>query len=232
MNKFRIFALLLILGSACSYAQSDIRQVGSCKDTEESIDATLQYLYRLQRNLPEIKDEKLRRLEFVESSFSSPGASSVDLYRYWESEMYSNPEYWQYKLNENAQRLVESYEKIKAKLKKRSIPDRALALAELTRTAREKEKRESYKSQINYSWSDTYFQLLHEIYDLSEMLQEHYLVLSETEANLERLGQGWRLSRALEQDVEKRAFSKATNKFRIRQTYRCAIENLNEALWR
>jgi hypothetical protein len=73
-------------------------------------DGFLQSLYRFEGNLPKISDSKIKRLQFVFEEWSDFKNDKEFRSMRWSTEMYPDPDYWQWKLQVQTKELIKDIE--------------------------------------------------------------------------------------------------------------------------
>ena len=83
-----------------------------CTNHYKQIDYFLQYLYRVDGNLKDLNPSKIKRIEHLDGVFSDYKASTAQRKAAF-GELYTDPDWWVYKLQKNSRKLIGQLETMK-----------------------------------------------------------------------------------------------------------------------
>lgn len=94
--------------SKLKYLRKDIEE--SCIRAYDELEELQQFLYKFDGNLPEIKDSKIKNIKFTRSQLINYKISNTERKKAF-SDLYNDPDYYQYKLQEQSADLIKELEK-------------------------------------------------------------------------------------------------------------------------
>lgn len=156
-----------------------------CTRYYKQIDIFLQYLYRADGNLKELSSSKIKRIEYLDGVFSDYNASDSKRRTAFD-ELFTDPDWWIYKLQRNSRKLIDQIESFK----QQSDWDSFKKLA--TQQADRQIKAFPYIPSATWSMDQTV--------DLIYATADFFSKLTEIKSRLEELGASSRLSRAFSEN--------------------------------
>jgi hypothetical protein len=163
----------------------------TCQSNDERMRSLLQYLYKIDGNLRELNESKVKRIKFLESNLRK----TRDRAQYSISfrELYNDPDWYQYKIQSEARGLIS---KVEEAAKTRSWNDFKARV--------EEQLSDIGTNSINYKISSSATGVMQSYIRLGQEIRGFFKTLEDSEQRLSELGEWSRLSRSLEESKETR----------------------------
>ena len=114
MKKYFIASIFLTLSTVVA-ADSKLKYIeDNCVRAYSRTDALLQFFYKFDGNLPNIKETKLKNIKFLISQFKDSSSSNT-VRRQAFNELYNDPDYYQYLIQEKSSNVIKELEEFKSK---------------------------------------------------------------------------------------------------------------------
>ena len=209
MKKIIIAAIFSILSTAFA-ADNKLKYIDeSCDRAYERADSLLQFLYKFDGNLPSIKETKIKSLKFSIAQFEDY-KSSKEVRRKAFGELFNDPDYYQFLIQEKSSNLIKELEEFKSK----SSPS--------------KDKNLIYKLPNVPSFGDyqnPYLKVM-KLVRIQNNVRDFFDELESSKTKLEELNQQHRLSKSLDNDPQNLAFLIGINKSSINEVIGCNLSYL------
>jgi len=113
MKKYFIALFLSILSTVVA-AESKLKYIDdNCVRAYAKADALLQFLYKFDGNLPSIKETKIKSMKFSIAQFKDY-KSSKNIRRKAFGELFNDPDYYQFLIQEKSSNLIKEIEEFKS----------------------------------------------------------------------------------------------------------------------
>lgn len=196
--------------STVAAADSKMKYIDdSCVSAYASVDELLQFLYKLDGNLPSIKETKIKSLKFSIAQFRDY-KSSKEVRRNAFGELFNDPDYYQFLIQEKSSNLIKDIEEFKSN----SSPT--------------KDKKLIYSLPNVSSFGDyqnPYLKVM-KLVRIQNNVRDFFDELESSKTKLEELNQQHRLSKSLENDPQSLAFIIGMNKSSINEVIYCNLSYL------
>lgn len=186
-----------------------------CTRDYKQIDDFLQYLYRVDGNLKELNQSKVKRIEHLETVFKDYKASKPQRSAAF-NELYTDPDWYVYKLQKNTQKLIGQLEALK---KDYSWPA-------FKRLATQQADRQITAFAVAPSATRSMEVTVELIYTAADFFSER----TEIKDRLEVLGASSRLSRAFSADPQQDSFEARLNFYFLSRLMGCQTDFLASRL--
>lgn len=208
--KKLIIALSLSILTTVVAADSKLKYIDdNCVRAYARADALLQFLYKFDGNLPSIKDTKIKSLKFLIGQFKDY-KSSKEVRRKAFGELFNDPDYYQFLIQEKSTNLIKEIEEFKSN----SSPT--------------KDKNLIYSLPNVSSFGDyqnPYLKVM-KIVRIQNNVRDFFDELEISKAKLEELNQQHRLSKSLDNDPQNLAFIIGFNKSSMIEVIDCNVSYL------
>jgi hypothetical protein len=187
----------------------------ACTIHYKNIDDFLQYLYRVDGNLTEINPSKIKRIQHLEKVFGdyrSPNTQRSAAF----DELFSDPDWWVYKLQRNSRKLIAQLEAIK----------KDSSWVAFKKLATQQALRQITENYFTPSATRSMESMVQLIYSTADFFQERI----EIKDRLEALGASSRLSRAFATDIKRDALESGMHFYLPKHLMTCQIDFLASRL--
>jgi len=209
MKKYFV-ALIISIMSTVVAADSKLKYIDeNCINAYERVDELLQFLYKFDGNLPAIKETKIKNLEFLISQFRG-FKNSEGTRRQAFSELFNDPDYYQFLVQEKSSNLIKEIEEFK--LKSSPTKDKNLIFA-------------LPKASTVGDYDNPYLKL-QKLVKIQNNVRSFFEELESTKTRLEALKEDHRFSKSLDNDPRRLGFIIAMNKSSMIQVIECNLELL------
>ena len=190
MKKY-FLALIFSVVSTVVSADSKLKYIeDECGRAYLGTDALIQFLYKFDGNLPSIKETKIKNIKFLISQFSDFSISDA-VRRKAFGELYNDPDYYQFIIQEKSSNLIKELEEFKSK----SSPA--------------KDKNLIYMLPKVPSFGDYQnpYLKIQKLVRIQNSVRDFFDELESSKTKLEELNMQHRLSKSLESDPQILAFT-------------------------
>jgi hypothetical protein len=209
MKRYFIASLLMSLSTVVA-ADSKMKYIDdSCVSAYARAEALLQFFYKFDGNLPSIKETKVKSLKFSIAKFKDY-KSSKEVRRNAFNELFNDPDYYQFLIQESSSNLIKELEEFKSN----SSPT--------------KDKKLIYSLPNVSSYGDyqnPYLKVM-KLVSIQNNIRNFFDELESSRIKLEELGQQHRLSKSLENDPQSLAFIIGINKSTMNEVIYCNLSYL------
>jgi hypothetical protein len=206
MKKIFLVLVYLILPTAFA-SDNKLKYIeDSCVRAYERADALLQFLYKFDGNLPSIKETKIKSLQFSIAQFKDY-RSSKELRRKAFGELFNDPDYYQFLIQEKSSNLIKELEQFKSN----SSPA--------------KDKNLIYQLPNVSSFGDyqnPYLKVM-KLVRIQNNVRDFFDELESSKTKLEELNQEHRLRKSLDNDPQNLAFLIGFNKLAMIEVINCNL---------
>jgi hypothetical protein len=209
MKKYFIVLIFSTLTSAFA-ADIKLKYIeDNCVRAYARADALLQFLYKFDGNLPSIKDTKIKSMKFSIAQFKDY-KSSKDVRRKAFSELFNDPDYYQFLIQEKSSNLIKELEEFKSK----SSP------------AKDKNLIYSLPNVPSFGdYQNPYLKVI-KLVSIQNNVRDFFDELESSRTKLEELNQQHRLSKSLDNDPQNLAFNIGFNKSSMNGVIECNLSYL------
>jgi hypothetical protein len=187
-----------------------------CSSQYKGVDNFLQYLYKVDGNLKNLNPSKIKRIEHLETVFEDYKSTDSQRREAFK-ELFSDPDWWVYKLQRDSRKLIAKIEL----LKKNSNWDQFKKLA--TEQAAGKMSKFSFQPSATNSMNG--------MVDLMVSSSKFYSERNEIKERLEALGASSRLNRVFSEDIQQDSFESRFFLFHLPSSLiKCQIDYLESRL--
>ena len=208
--KKLIIALSLSILTTVVAADSKLKYIDdNCVRAYARADALLQFLYKFDGNLPSIKETKIKSLKFLIGKFKDY-KSSKEVRRKAFGELFNDPDYYQFLIQEKSTNLIKEIEEFKSN----SSPT--------------KDKNLIYSLPNVSSFGDyqnPYLKVM-KVVRIQNNVRDFFDELESSKTKLEELNQQHRLSKSLDNDPQNLAFIIGFNKSSMIEVIDCNVSYL------
>jgi hypothetical protein len=209
MKKYFV-ALIISIMSTVVAADSKLKYIDeNCINAYLRVDELLQFLYKFDGNLPTIKETKIKNLEFLISQFRG-FKNSEGTRRQAFSELFNDPDYYQFLVQEKSSNLIKEIEEFK--LKSSPTKDKNLINA-------------LPKASTVGDYDNPYLKL-QKLVKIQNNVRSFFEELESTKTRFEALKEDHRFSKSLDNDSRRLGFIIAMNKSSMIQVIECNLELL------
>jgi hypothetical protein len=190
MKSYFIALIFSILSTVVS-ADTRLKNIyDECVIAYKTTDSLLQFLYKFDGNLPNIKSTKLKHLEFLISNFNDGEASTSSRKKAFD-ELFNDPDYYQFRMQEKSSKLIKELEELKSKSSPEKDRDLIFSLPKIFGFA-------TYQNP--YKKIEKLVQIQYDVGDFFEELENG-------KVKLEQLNQIDRLKKSLDNNPQSLAFT-------------------------
>lgn len=181
----------------------------NCARAYLRVDALLQFFYKFEGNLPAIKDSKNKSLKNLVSQYQDI-SSSTALRRKAFNDLYNDPDYYQFLLQEKSFNLIKELEELKDKSS--PIKDKNLVF--------------SLPTVSSYGDYQNPYSKIKKLVRIQNNVRDFFDELESSRIRLEELSQQIRLSKSLDADAQSLGFIIALSKTSLTEVIDCNLEYL------
>lgn len=209
MKKYLIFILISFVFHA-NAADGKLKNIeDDCVRAYAMADALLQFLYKFDGNLPSIKETKIKSLKFSIAQFKDY-KSSKEIRRKAYGELFNDPDYYQYLIQEKSSNLIKELEEFRSNSS--PVKDRNLIYA-----------LPNVPSVGDYQ--NPYLKIK-KLLSIQNGVRDFFDELEGSKAKLEELNQYHRLKKSLDNDAQSLAFKIAFSKISMSEVIECNLSYL------
>jgi hypothetical protein len=206
MKKIFLIVIFSFFSTAFA-AENKLKYIEeSCVRAYERTDTLLQFLYKFDGNLPSIKETKIKSLKFSIAQFKDY-RSSKEVRRKAFGELFNDPDYYQFLIQEKSSNLIKELEEFKSN----SSPN--------------KDKNLIYRLPNVASFGDyqnPYLKIM-KLVRIQNDVRDFFDELESSKTKLEELNQQSRLSKSLDNDPQNLAFLIGINKSAMNEVIYCNL---------
>ena len=209
MKKYFI-VLIFSMASTFSVADTKLKYIeNNCINAYEGVEILLQFLYKFDGNLPTIKETKIKNIQFLLSQFSDYTNSMV-VRRQAFGELFNDPDYYQFLIQDKSFNLIKELEELK--LKSNPTKDKNLIQA-------------LPKVSSSGVYENPYLKI-RKLVKIQNNVRDFFEELESSKTKLEALKEDQRLSKSLDSNPQRLGFEIGMNKTSIIQVIECNLEHL------
>jgi hypothetical protein len=209
MKKYFI-ALIFSVLSTIAAADSKLKYIeDACSRAYLRADALIQFLYKFDGNLPDIKETKIKNIKFLISQFKDFGGSDV-VRRKAFGELYNDPDYYQFLIQEKSSNLIKELEEFKSKSSPAKDKNLIYALPKVPSFG---------------DYQNPYLKIK-KLVRIQNSVRDFFDELESSQTKLEQLNQQHRLSKSLDNDPQSLGFIIALNKNSMIEVIECNLSYL------
>jgi hypothetical protein len=209
MKKY-IFIFIFTLTSAAFAADNKMKYIEeNCNDAYVSIESLQQFFYKFEGNLPALKESKIKNLKFLISQFKDY-KSSTTLRKKAFNELFNDPDYYQYLLQEKSLNLIKDLEGYKSKSS--PVKDKNLIY--------------SLPNVPSFGDYQNPYLKLKKLVRIQNDVRNFFDELENSRNRLDQLGQQHRLEKSLENDPQRLGMIIAFSKIAVIDVIDCNLDYL------
>ena len=209
MKKFFI-VLIFSMVSTFVAADTKLKYIESnCINGYERVEILLQFLYKFDGNLPTIKDTKIKNIQFLLSQFTDY-KNSITVRRQAFSELYNDPDYYQFLIQDKSSNLIKELEEFKSK----SSPNK------------DKNLIQALPKVSSFGDYENPYLKIRKLVKIQNNVRDFFEELESSKTKLEALKEDHRLSKSLDTNPQRLAFEIGMNKTSMIQVIECNLEHL------
>ena len=209
MKKYFITLIFSVL-STIAAADSKLKYIeDDCSRAYLRADALIQFLYKFDGNLPNIKETKIKNIKFLISQFKDFSGSDA-VRRKAFGELYNDPDYYQFLIQEKSSNLIKDLEEFKSKSS--PVKDKNLIYA-------------LPKVPSFGDYQNPYLKIK-KLVRIQNSVRDFFDELESSQTKLEQLNQQHRLSKSLDNDPQSLGFIIALNKNSMIGVIECNLSYL------
>jgi len=209
MKKFFI-VLIFSMVSTFVAADTKLKYIESnCINGYERVEILLQFLYKFDGNLPTIKDTKIKNIQFLLSQFTDY-KNSMTVRRQAFSELYNDPDYYQFLIQDKSSNLIKELEEFKSK----SSPNK------------DKNLIQALPKVSSFDDYENPYLKIRKLVKIQNNVRDFFEELESSKTKLEALKEDHRLSKSLDTNPQRLAFEIGMNKTSMIQVIECNLEHL------
>lgn len=209
MKKY-FTALIFSILSTVVAADSNLKYIDeNCKRAYSTFEELLQFFYKFEGNLPEIKESKIKSLKFLDSRWKDESIS-ISLRMQTFKELWEDSDYHQLQLQEASYKLIKELEEIK----KNSNP------------VKDKNLIYSLPNVSSFGDYQNPYKKLKEFTRIQNNVRDFFEELEKRKSKIEMLGQQERLNKSLDNNAQNFAYRVAFYKKTIPSIIDCNLEYL------
>lgn len=209
MKKYFIASIFLTLSTVVA-ADSKLKYIeDNCVRAYSRADALLQFFYKFDGNLPNIKETKLKNIKFLISQFKDSSSSNT-VRRQAFNELYNDPDYYQYLIQEKSSNVIKELEEFKSK----SSP------------AKDKSLVYTLPNVSSFGDYQNPYLKIKKLVRIQNNVRDFFDELESSKIKLEELNQQHRLKKSLDNDPQSLAFIIALNKTSLTDVIECNLSYL------
>lgn len=198
------------MASTFSVADTKLKYIeNNCINAYEGVEILLQFLYKFDGNLPTIKETKIKNIQFLLSQFSDYTNSMV-VRRQAFGELFNDPDYYQFLIQDKSFNLIKELEELK--LKSNPTKDKNLIQA-------------LPKVSSSGVYENPYLKI-RKLVKIQNNVRDFFEELESSKTKLEALKEDQRLSKSLDSNPQRLGFEIGMNKTSIIQVIECNLEHL------
>jgi hypothetical protein len=208
--KNYFFILILFFTSAAYAADSKLKYIDEhCIRAYKRVEALQQFFYKFDGNLPAIKDSKIKSIQFLLSQFRDFQSSMATRKKAY-GDLYNDPDYYQYLLQEKSTNLIKALEELNSK----SSP------------AKDKNLIFSLPNVPSFGDYQNPYLKIKKLVRIQNDVRDFFDELENSRIRLDQLGQQHRLNKSLENDPQSLGLIIGFSKSSIIDVIECNLEYL------
>jgi len=190
MKRYFIALIFSIVSTVVS-ADTRLKYIyDECVIAYKTTDSLLQFLYKFDGNLPDIKSTKLKHLEFLISNFKDSEATTSSRKNAFD-ELFNDPDYYQFRMQEKSSKLIKELEELKSK----SSPEK------------DRELIFSLPRIIGFATYQNPYKKIEKLVQIQYDIGDFFEELENGKVKLEQLNQIDRLKKSLDNNPQSLAFT-------------------------
>jgi hypothetical protein len=209
MKKYFII-LIFSMASTLSVADTKLKYIeNNCINAYERVEILLQFLYKFDGNLPTIKETKIKNIQFLLSQFSDY-KNSMAVRRQAFEELFNDPDYYQFLIQDKSSNLIKELEEFKSKSNPTKDKNLIQALPKISNSG---------------IYENPYLKI-RKLVKIQNNVRDFFEELESSKTKLEALKEDHRLSKSLDSNPQRLGFEIGMNKTSIIQVIECNLEHL------
>ena len=209
MKKYFII-LIFSMASTLSVADTKLKYIeNNCVNAYEGVEILLQFLYKFDGNLPTIKETKIKNIQFLLSQFSDY-KNSMAVRRQAFGELFNDPDYYQFLIQDKSSNLIKELEEFKSKSNPTKDKNLIQALPKVTSSG---------------IYENPYLKI-RKLVKIQNNVRDFFEELESSKTKLEALKEDHRLSKSLDSNPQRLGFEIGMNKTSMIQVIECNLEHL------
>jgi len=209
MKNYLIFLIFSVLSTVVA-ADSKLKYIeDDCVRAYLRADALIQFFYKFDGNLPNIKETKIKNIKFLISQFEDFSVSDA-VRRKAFGELYNDPDYYQFLIQEKSSNLIKELEEFKSKSSPAKDKNLIYALPKVPSFG---------------DYQNPYLKIK-KLVRIQNSVRDFFDELDSSKTKLEDLNQQHRLSKSLDNDPQSLGFIIALNKNSMTEVINCNLSYL------